>query len=120
MPRSLTPSLWIALLGLATGCGTPSLYRWGEYEDLLYQRWNSTHEFSPQAQWDELEKESHEIASDGRRPHPGFHAYRGQLLLELGRESEAGAEFSREAQLYPESATFMKRFTARRESRGRR
>ena len=103
---------WIAIgtLVLTSGCASTELYRWGSYEDVLYNAFTKPEATPVGAQLEMLKKDALEMRADGRRPFPGFHAHLGYLYMTAGMIAEAQNEFAIEKAAYPESSVLMDRF----------
>jgi len=98
-------SWWLAVLVVGVGCAqTPALYRWGLYEDLLYDMYKSPGKADPATQVAKLREDVAETESTGRRVAPGVHAHLGYMYYLQGNAAAAAEEFRRERELFPESA----------------
>jgi hypothetical protein len=91
------------------GCGTTTMYYWGDYEDSLYNYYKNP------AEVEELTETLAVIIEkgkpDGRVP-PGIYAEYGYLLLISGNTGEAIVYFKKERSTWPESCKFMDRMIA--------
>jgi len=105
--------LWLlALVGLLSGCATPTLYSWGHYEELVYASYAAPGKVSPEMQVEKLEQDYQKARAENKRMHPGFHAHLGYLYFQLGKIDQALQEFATEKAEFPESAVFMDRLIA--------
>jgi hypothetical protein len=92
----------------AVGCvSQPSLYRWGVYEDMLYQSYKNPGESDPITDAARLAEDVERTAAEGLAVPPGVHAHLGYLYATQGDLGLARAHFDRELELYPESKTFI-------------
>ena len=97
-----------ALLALAAaGCAPKTMYRWGGYDDALYNHYKNPQdrdEFVIRLRGviDEAEK------TGGKVP-PGCYAEYGWALYEEGRAGEAVVYFEKESREWPESRPFMEK-----------
>ena len=93
--------LWLAsLVALLTGCAAPTLYSWGQYEDLVYVTYAAPG------------KAPAEMRAANKRVPPGWHAYLGYLYVQVGKVDEARRELETEKAEFPESAVFVDRLLA--------
>lgn len=97
-------ALGLVLSGLV-GCAAPTMYRWGGYDDALYQHYKNPQdrdEFVAKLRSviDEAEKNAAVVP-------PGCYAEYGWALYEEGRAAEAVVYFEKERQRWPESSAFM-------------
>jgi hypothetical protein len=105
-------SLFYCLLPFAVllaGCGTPTIYSWGHYEDVIYVSYDQPGKLPPQSQVDQLEQDYQKAKAANKPVPPGFHAHLGYLYTQLGKPDEARKEFETEKANFPESAVFMDR-----------
>ena len=94
------------LIVTLTGCaGNPSLYRWGVYEDLIYQSYRG--ESDPLTDAARLAEDVARTDAEGLAVPPGGHAHLGYLYYNQGDLGLARTHFDRELRLYPESASFI-------------
>ncbi len=102
--------MWLlALVGLLSGCATPTLYSWGHYEELVYVSYAAPGKVSPEMQVEKLEQDYQKARAINKRMHPGFHAHLGYLYFQLGKVDQALQEFATEKAEFPESTVFMDR-----------
>ncbi|VAW80892.1 hypothetical protein MNBD_GAMMA15-1268 [hydrothermal vent metagenome] len=105
----------IALLAAVTsvlflsGCATqkPPIYRWGEYEQLVYEMYAKPGKADPGTQVAKLSEDIARTQSEGKRVPPGVHAHLGYMYYIQGNESSAMSEFALERELFPESTVFV-------------
>ena len=110
MRRTLALLPLIALL--LAGCATPTLYSWGQYENLIYVSYAAPGRVPPEAQVEKLEQDYQKARSKNKRMPPGWHAHLGHLYYQLGKADQARQEFQTEKAEFPESAVFMDRLLA--------
>ena len=106
----------LLVLALLAGCAAQQaqpLYRWGEYESLVYKMYAKPGEAEPGLQVQKLSADIERTQAEGKRVPPGVHAQLGYMQFLQGNESQAVEEFAIERRLYPESATFMDTFIER-------
>jgi hypothetical protein len=99
----------LANLLLISGCGTtkPPLYRWGEYEQLLYQMYSEPGKAEPGTQVAKLSEDIGRTQAEGKRVPPGVHAHLGYMHYMQGNHGAAMSAFATEKALFPESAVFV-------------
>jgi hypothetical protein len=97
---------------LAGGCAAPTIYSWGNYEDLVYVSYSRPDKATPELQVAQMEADYRKARSANKPVPPGFHAHLGYLYYRLGKLDQAQQEFQREKALFPESAVFMDRLLA--------
>lgn len=102
-------------LCLLTGCVTPEppLYRWGDYEDLIYSGYKNPGSSDPVTDGDILAADMARTEAEGKQVPPGVRVHLGYLYFSQGRNSEARALFNEEAQAFPESRVFVDGLLAR-------
>ena len=104
------------LAATAIGCaGPPPLYRWGIYEDLMYQSYKNPSESDPIADAARLAEDIERTTTEGKAVPPGVHAHLGYLYAAQGDFGRAHSHFNRELELYPESKTFIDGMLSRME-----
>lgn len=100
--------LLIALAALGSACAQPtSLYRWGEYESLVYDMYMRPGKADPTTQIAKLNEEIERTNAEGQHVPPGVHAHLGYLYYGQGQLDAAYEQFTIEKTLFPESATFV-------------
>jgi hypothetical protein len=102
------------LLALFTACASrPSIYSWGQYENLIYNTYNDPGRSAPEMEIEKMEKDFQKARSQNKPVHPGFHAHLGYLYYQVGKVDGAGREFETEKAQFPESSVFMDQLLAR-------
>ena len=103
-------ALWlIALVALLAGCAKPTLYSWGQYEELIYVTYTAPGKAAPEMQIEKLEQDYQKARAANKRVPPGWHAYLGYLYFQIGKVDAAQREFETEKAEFPESAVFVDR-----------
>lgn len=105
-------SLLAVFTTLLAGCASPTLYSWGQYEDLIYTSYAKPGKVSPEMQVEKLEADYQKARANNKRMHPGFHAHLGYMYFQLGKLDQARQEFQTEKAEFPESAVLMDRMMA--------
>ncbi|MBZ8141814.1 DUF4810 domain-containing protein [Rubrivivax gelatinosus] len=108
MSRRIGAVLGLALGAVLAGCATAPqpLYHWGDYQRQIYQSLNAD-DTSPQEQLQQLEQQAEKARAKGAALPPGYRAHVGLLMLRLGRDADAAAQFAAEKQAFPESTAYM-------------
>jgi hypothetical protein len=116
--KKIFPVLLVILL--IQGCATnkPSLYSWGNYEQLIYQNYANPGKISPEEQVLKLEADSQIAKSKNKALPPGFYAQLGGLYFQTGKLDQARQAFITEEELFPESKQFMDRLIAKTKNGG--
>jgi len=105
--RALLAAGAIATL-LSSGCAQkPLIYRWGIYENLVYEMYAKPGKADPGTQVAKLSEDIARTESEGQRVPPGVHAHLGYMYYLQGSSNAAYQEFVTERALFPESATFV-------------
>jgi hypothetical protein len=105
--------VWLpAWLVLAAGCAQPTLYSWGQYEELIYRSYATPGAVSPETQIERLEADYQKARADNKPVPPGFHAHLGYLYFQVGKLDQAEQELQTEKAHFPESAVFIDRLLA--------
>ena len=97
--------LGLLALGAVFGCAPKTLYRWGGYDQALYDHYKN-----PQRRDEFVAKLSgiiDEAEKTGGMVPPGCYAEYGWALYEEGRLAEAAVYFEKESKLWPESRPLM-------------
>ena len=99
----------ICLVVVLTGCVSPNppLYRWGEYEDVIYTGFKNPGSSDPVTDADIISAEMQRTELEGKQVPPGVRVHLGYLYLSQGRSDEARALFEMERELFPESKVFV-------------
>jgi len=107
MMRSLLcASVTLALLLGTVGCGS-SLYRWGKYEQFLYDMHLNPGKADPPTQVALLSEQIEETRVKDQRVPPGLHAHLGYMYVLVGDMPAATEQFEMEKASYPESTVFI-------------
>jgi hypothetical protein len=101
-----TPALLLA------GCATPTLYYWGQYEDMLYASYAAPGELPPERQLELMEEDRQKAGAVNKPLPPGFYAHLGYVYFQMGKTDEARQAFEIEKERFPESAVLMDRLLA--------
>ena len=90
---------------LLGGCATPTMYKWGGYDALLYQSYKSPEKADAMR----LGLESHVTSLENakERVAPGIYAEIGSLYLQGGDTRKALIFYARERDAWPESRELM-------------
>lgn len=102
-------TLALALTAAAlAGCAAPvkPLYHWDNYQRLVYESFKSDGA-SPNEQLDSLRAQAEKAKAAGLALPPGFRAHMGIVLLRLGQDADARAQFEAEKKTFPESGQYM-------------
>jgi len=102
---------------LLAGCGGGPLYRWGHYEQLVYQMYVQPGKAEPGVQVEKLSRDIAEAESKGVLVPPGVHLHLGYMHLLQGNAGAARQEMEAEKRLFPESSVFVDRLLARLDGR---
>lgn len=115
MTQRLVLAVALALAGAASACGGSSqnLYRWGDYESLVYDMYVRPGKADPTTQITRLSADIERTRASGARVPPGVHAHLGFLYYGQGQVDAAAAEFATEKSLFPESTVFVDGILAR-------
>ena len=109
--RAVTPRIACVALCASVLLGacesTPPIYRWSEYEAVVYEAWKSPGGADPVAAAERLAEDLRRTEAEGAQAPPGAHAHLGHLLLEGGDAAGAAAQFRAERDRFPESAALM-------------
>ncbi|HTN65024.1 MAG TPA: DUF4810 domain-containing protein [Burkholderiaceae bacterium] len=98
--------LLMLLITLLLGaCATPTLYRWGDYDQALYAGYKD--QTKMEALRLKLETHIAEMEKSGQKVAPGLYAELGTLYLQGGSSDKAVNLYSRERDAWPESKTLM-------------
>ena len=106
------PAVLVLTAVLAAGCAQPTLYSWGQYEELIYRSYAAPGAVSPEMQVEMLEADYQKARSENKPVPPGFHAQLGYLYFQLGKLDQAQQELETEKARFPESAVFIDRLLA--------
>ena len=110
--RAAVLTLSGCLLG-ASACAPQTLYRWGSYEQLVYDMYANPGKADPATQIAKLSADVEQTKAAGKNVPPGVHAHLGYLYYTQGQVAEAAEELTLEKQLFPESTVFVDGMLAR-------
>ena len=102
--------LWLLILFLsllAAGCTAPKQFRWGNYEDSLYDFYEDP---SNASEFKQSLRGIINATSSEHKIAPGIFAEYGYLLYREGQYDQALSFFQKEKAAWPESAPFMDKF----------
>src|ERR1041385_1915942 len=102
----------LALFLLLNGCAVETHYAWGNYEQLVYDMYQSPGKSPPEREIEQMESDLQIARSQNKPLPPGFHAHLGDLYYQIGTAYAARQEFETEKAQFPESAVFMNRLLA--------
>jgi len=112
-PFATVGALALALLTAACGAQSSALYRWGDYENVLYDAYVRPGKADPTAQLSRLTEDVTRTQAAGQRVPPGVHAHLGYLYYGQGQLDAAYEQFATEKALFPESGHFVDGILAR-------
>ena len=93
---------------LAAGCTEkPQIYRWGVYEEVVYDMYANPGTADPETQVIKLSEDIARTQSEGKQVPPGVHAHLGYMYYLAGNSDAALWEFATERDLFPASAVFI-------------
>ncbi len=100
---------------LLGGCVTPEppLYRWGEYENIIYRGYKDSGGSDPVNDAVLLSEDMARTEAEGLQVPPGVRIHLGYLYFAQGRTDEARALFEMEREVFPESRVFVNGLLAR-------
>ena len=111
--RQMKRVVWLlALLVVAAGYAQPTLYSWGQYEEVIYRSYAAPGAVAPEMQIERLEADYQRARAENKPVPPGFHAHLGFLYFQLGKLDQAKQELKTEKAKIPESAVFIDRLLA--------
>ena len=91
----------------------PPLYRWGDYENVIYTGYKNPGSSDPVTDADIIAADMERTESEGMQVPPGVRVHLGYLYFQQGRNDEARALFEMERELFPESEVFVNGLLAR-------
>lgn len=100
-------SLLSLTLVLVIGCGPKTMYQWGSYETDLLRYYKNPE--SAQKFLEHLDKQTAKTVRKDRKVAPGLFAELGFLCYKAGDPEKASEYFTKEKELWPESAILMDR-----------
>lgn len=97
------------ILFMLIGCGTPTppLYRWGNYEKVIYAGYKAQDSSDPVNDAELIVDDLEKTVASGQVVPPGVRVHLGYLYFQQGRHNEARALFESERKQFPESAVFV-------------
>jgi hypothetical protein len=99
-------SLYTVMLALAlSGCASKGLYEWGGYDAVLYNSYKDPSTVA--ANMLRLQTHIQQLEQNRLKVPPGLYADLGMLQLQAGDKEHAQANFLKERDLWPESASLM-------------
>lgn len=101
---------YLAIATSLIGCGGPSLYYWGDFEQGLYDRYVTE---QPAQADDYLLNTITDAEQEHQKVPPGAYADYGFLLFKRGDRNGAIAYFEKEKQAFPESSALMNKLVDR-------
>lgn len=102
----LLPAAAVAIV--LCGCTqTSTIYRWGSYEQVLYDMYMRPGKTDTDTQIVKLNEDIERTNAEGKRVPPGVHAHLGFLYYQQGLVEAAYEEFTTEKFLFPESTVFV-------------
>ncbi|MGQ7847599.1 DUF4810 domain-containing protein [Granulosicoccus sp. 3-233] len=104
----------LLLVMFLSGCVTPEppLYRWGNYEELIYNGYKNPGSSDPVNDALALEEDLRRTEAEGMQIPPGVRIHLAYLYVEQGKTGEARALLESERERFPESAAFVERLMA--------
>jgi hypothetical protein len=102
----------LVLTGAGCAAAPQPLYRWGVYEDVVYETYAETGA-DPGTQIAMLTEDIVRTQAEGKRVPPGVHAHLGFLYAAQGQPDLAAQQFAIEKDLFPESSVFIDGLLAR-------
>ncbi|MDB3935146.1 DUF4810 domain-containing protein [Granulosicoccus sp.] len=94
----------------------PPLYRWGEYESVIYTGYKNPGSSDPVTDADIIAADIERTQAEGKQVPPGVRVHLGYLYFQQGRNDEARALFETERDVFPESEIFVNGLISRMES----
>lgn len=116
--RMISNTRQLCLIGMMAafigGCAIdPPLYRWGDYEQIIYQGYKEPGSSDPVTDGQLLAADLERTEAEGKQIPPGARIHLGYLYFEQGRDEEARTLFELEKQFFPESTVFVNGLLAR-------
>jgi len=91
------------------GCAATPMYYWGDYSDTLYEYKKTPNDETLNAVIKSLDDIIQESKKRNTKVPPGVYAELGGLMIKQGNVEKGRQLFRQEADLYPESQTFMRK-----------
>ena len=107
MTAILRACIALAIAATTSACAVPTLYRWGRYEDSIFDMYLKPGSVPVGDEIVRLEAEIEETVSSGAFVPPGFHVHLGYLYVTEGDYATAMIHFQTEKMKFPESAHFI-------------
>ncbi len=96
------------IFGLLTSCASSKqLYKWGHYEDSIYNMYVKPGKISIEDEKNRLEEQIEETAGKGEFVPPGLHAHLAYLYFSLGDHATGMVHLQTEKIKFPESTHFI-------------
>lgn len=115
--KMLASSLLCLLVLTACVTPEPPLYRWGEYENIIYAGYKDAGGSDPVNDAIRLSEDMARTEAEGLQVPPGVRIHLGYLYFAQGRTDEARALFEMERDIFPASTVFVDGLLSRMESR---
>lgn len=97
----------LLLLLALVGCGPPSIYVWGNYQDLLYASYLEPGSVDVQDEIGQVSEQIERTEQSGKLVPPGLRAHLAALLFQTGDRIGSASMFLAEKEAFPESAVFV-------------
>jgi len=113
-PKNSFLSCVLISVVVLSGCVTPTppLYRWGQYEDIMYSSYKNGGS-DPVNDAVQLSEDMARTEAEGAQVPPGARAHLAYLYALQGNTEQAKALFEAEKAAFPESAVFIDGMIAR-------
>jgi hypothetical protein len=108
LSRPMTLLVLVGMAWLVSACAAePTLYRWGNYEEILYRPYKESGSIDAINDAIALAEDMARTEEEGRAVPPGVRVHLGFLYYSQGKANEARALFEQERELFPESTVFI-------------
>lgn len=99
----------LLILFMLSSCGTPTppLYRWGNYENIIYTGFKDPGSSDPVNDAEMIAADIEKTMAQGQVVPPGVRVHLGYLYYVQGRNDKAREMFEIERELFPESTVFV-------------
>ncbi len=97
----------LIIAAATSACATPTLYKWGRYEDSIFDMYLEPGSVPVTDEIARLEADIEKTVSSGAFVPPGVHAHLGYLYVSEGDYATAMVHFQSEKKKFPESAHFI-------------
>lgn len=101
------------LASLCCACSSPTLFRWGSYEESLYAMYFRSDGLDLQDMMARLEHQIEQALAEQALVPPGVRAHLGFLYQQAGNDTQAQRWLRAEAEAFPESRVFVEGLLAR-------